>query len=159
MKTVKDKQIVVGADFAGYPLKEAVVAHLKAKGWKITDLGVTDPNVEDTELMFHRIGLRVVESDGEAHLRVDPDFNRSSAALSQALTTWRRCAAKLEAGEIARADYDNWRYNYPWYDVPGDVPSYVRYDPETGAVKVKMTPPEVSDMLMAELKKQRKKKK
>ncbi len=50
-------------------------------------------------------------------------------------------------------------YNYPWYDVPGDVPSYVRYDPETEAVKVKMTPPEVSDMLMAELKKQRKKKK
>ena len=79
--------------------------------------------------------------------------------MSQALTTWRRCAAKLEAGEITRADYDNWRYNYPWYDVPGDVPSYVRYDPETGAVKVKMTPPEVSGMLMAELKKQRKKKK
>ncbi len=59
MKTVKDKYLVVGADFAGYPLKEAVVAHLNAKGWKITDLGVTDPNVEDTELMFHRIGLRV----------------------------------------------------------------------------------------------------
>ena len=27
MKTIKDKQILVGADFAGYPLKEAVVAH------------------------------------------------------------------------------------------------------------------------------------
>ena len=60
MKTVKEKYLVVGADFAGYPLKEAVVAHLKAKGWKITDLGVTaesDPN--DTENMFHRVGLRV----------------------------------------------------------------------------------------------------
>ena len=32
MKMVKDKKLVVGADFAGYPLKEAVVAHLKAKG-------------------------------------------------------------------------------------------------------------------------------
>ena len=32
MKTVKNKQLVVGADFAGYPLKEAVVAHLKEKG-------------------------------------------------------------------------------------------------------------------------------
>ena len=39
MKTVKDKKLVVGADFAGYPLKEAVVAHLKEKGWEITDLG------------------------------------------------------------------------------------------------------------------------
>ena len=36
MKTVKDKYLVVGADFAGYPLKEAVCAHLRAKGWKIT---------------------------------------------------------------------------------------------------------------------------
>ena len=30
MKTVKDKYLVVGADFAGYPLKEAVVAIDKA---------------------------------------------------------------------------------------------------------------------------------
>ena len=32
MKRVKDKQILVGADFAGFPLKEAVVEHLTAKG-------------------------------------------------------------------------------------------------------------------------------
>lgn len=60
MKRIKDKYLVVGADFAGYPLKEAVVSHLKAKGWKITDLGVrkeSDP--DDTENMFHRVGLRV----------------------------------------------------------------------------------------------------
>lgn len=39
MKTVNDKYLVVGADFAGYPLKEVVVSHLRAKGWKIEDLG------------------------------------------------------------------------------------------------------------------------
>ena len=67
MKTIKDKQLLVGADFAGYPLKEAVCAHLRAKGWTITDVGVTDPNVEDTENMFHRVGLRVgaMISEGE----------------------------------------------------------------------------------------------
>lgn len=60
MKTVKNKELLVGADFAGYPLKEAVVEHLKAKGWKITDVGVKkDSDPEDTDLMFHRIGLRV----------------------------------------------------------------------------------------------------
>lgn len=59
MKTVKDKQILVGADFAGFPLKEAVCEHLRKKGWEITDIGVTahsDP--DDTNLMFHRVGLR-----------------------------------------------------------------------------------------------------
>lgn len=60
MKTIANKQILVGADFAGFPLKEAVVKHLKEYGWEVTDVGVkadSDPN--DTELMFHRIGLRV----------------------------------------------------------------------------------------------------
>ena len=59
MKTVKDKKLVVGADFAGYPLKEAVCAHLRAKGWEIEDLGVKNPDDNDTENMFHRVGLRV----------------------------------------------------------------------------------------------------
>lgn len=68
MKTVKNKQILVAADFAGYPLKEAVVAHLNEKGWIVTDIGVvsnSDPN--NTDLMFHRIGLRAgaMISEGE----------------------------------------------------------------------------------------------
>ena len=67
MKTIKDKQLLVGADFAGYPLKEAVCAHLRAKGWTITDVGVTDPDSDDPENMFHRVGLRVgaMISEGE----------------------------------------------------------------------------------------------
>ena len=68
MKKVKDKQILVGADFAGYPLKEAVVAHLKKKGWTVTDIGVrADSDPDDTDLMFHRVGLRAgsMISEGE----------------------------------------------------------------------------------------------
>ena len=59
MKTVANKQLLMAADFAGYPLKEAIKEYLESKGWTITDIGVkadSDPN--DTELMFHRIGLR-----------------------------------------------------------------------------------------------------
>ncbi|MCL1855477.1 MAG: RpiB/LacA/LacB family sugar-phosphate isomerase [Clostridia bacterium] len=58
MKMVKDKQILVGADFAGFPLKEAVVAHLERKGWSVTDIGVRRADEADPE-MFHRIGLKV----------------------------------------------------------------------------------------------------
>lgn len=67
MKMIKDKQLLVAADFAGYPLKEAVVAHLKSKGWHITDVGVRSPEDDDPELMFHRIGLRAgaMVSEGE----------------------------------------------------------------------------------------------
>ncbi|MGC6083939.1 RpiB/LacA/LacB family sugar-phosphate isomerase [Enterobacter hormaechei] len=58
MKTVKDKHVLVGADFAGFPLKEVVVEYLKRKGWHITDVGVTSDNESEPE-MFHRIGLKV----------------------------------------------------------------------------------------------------
>ena len=59
MKTIKDKKLVVGADFAGYPLKEAICKHLRAKGWEIEDLGVKNENDNGPENMFHRVGLRV----------------------------------------------------------------------------------------------------
>ena len=68
MKKIKDKKILVGADFAGYPLKEHVVAHLKQYGWEVTDMGVqADSDPDDTDLMFHRVGLRVgsMISEGE----------------------------------------------------------------------------------------------
>ena len=58
MKTVKDKCVLVGADFAGFPLKEAVVEHLKKNGWEVTDIGVKSADEENPE-MFHRIGLKV----------------------------------------------------------------------------------------------------
>ena len=68
MKTIKNKQLLVGADFAGFPLKKAVCEHLRKKGWDITDVGVkSDSDPDDTDLMFHRIGLRVgsMISEGE----------------------------------------------------------------------------------------------
>ena len=58
MKTVKDKQVLEGADFAGVPLKNAIVEHLQAKGWEVTDIGVKTEDEENPE-MFHRIGLKV----------------------------------------------------------------------------------------------------
>lgn len=58
MKTIKDKQILVAADFAGVSLKNAVVAHLQKKGWTVTDVGVKEENEQHPE-MFHRIGLKV----------------------------------------------------------------------------------------------------
>ena len=58
MKTIKDRYVLVGADRAGFPLKEVVVKHLKSKGWKVTDIGVKSAKEKKPE-MFHRIGLKV----------------------------------------------------------------------------------------------------
>lgn len=58
MKTIKDKEILVAADSAGFALKEAVVSYLVGAGWKVTDIGVRSADEENPE-MFHRIGLKV----------------------------------------------------------------------------------------------------
>ncbi len=49
------RKVVMGADFAGFPLKEAVKDHLLTRGWEVTDL---TPNIEETD-MYHRVGFRV----------------------------------------------------------------------------------------------------
>ena len=59
MKTVKDKQVLVAADIAGVPLKDAVVRQLEFEGWTVTDIGVKAGDPDGFDKMFHRIGLRV----------------------------------------------------------------------------------------------------
>jgi len=55
MKTARDKFVVVGADFAGFPLKEAVKAHLIERGWTVEDV---TPDVT-TAPMYQRAGFLV----------------------------------------------------------------------------------------------------
>ena len=50
MKTIKDKQILVAADFAGVPLKNAIVEHLEQKGLTVTDIGVKTVDEENPEM-------------------------------------------------------------------------------------------------------------
>ena len=61
-------------------------------------------------------GLKVRELDGEVYLTVDVRQNKDAAHLHEMLCSWREQAAKLEAGEISKEDYDKWRYHYPELD-------------------------------------------
>ncbi|MGV8846837.1 RpiB/LacA/LacB family sugar-phosphate isomerase [Tessaracoccus sp.] len=64
----KDKYVVVGADFAGQPLKEHVKRHLIEMGWEVTDL---TPDTSEA-LMYHRVGFllgsRIAEGEFEKAL-------------------------------------------------------------------------------------------
>lgn len=62
-------------------------------------------------------GLKVKEAGGKACLQVEvKPGDRHAEELEKILKAWREQAAKLEAGEITREDYDKWRYHYPKYD-------------------------------------------
>lgn len=63
MKLARNKQVVVGADFAGFPLKQHVKRHLEAEGWEVTDL---TPEVDEAP-MYHRVGFMLGAEIAEQH--------------------------------------------------------------------------------------------
>lgn len=58
MKMIKDKEILMAAEVAGFPLKEAVKDYLIHKGWHVTDVGMQTADEENPE-MFQRVGFKV----------------------------------------------------------------------------------------------------
>ncbi len=60
--------------------------------------------------------LTVSEADGEVCLKVNKDKGKDAAELLKMLYTWKEQADKLNAEEINREQYDQWRYHYPKYD-------------------------------------------
>lgn len=61
-------------------------------------------------------GLRVTEVDGEVCIKLDKTNGKAYDEMSQMLFAWLEQAKKLEAGEITKEEYDQWRYRYPEFD-------------------------------------------
>ena len=111
MLTVKDKHVVVGADFAGYPLKEAVKAHLEERGWTVTDL---TPDAESAP-MYHRVGFALGAQIAEGKFERALAFCGTGmgihiaaskcphvhAAVCESVPAARRCAAANNANLLA----------------------------------------------------------
>ena len=112
----------------------------------VSPLALSVPDIDSYLGLMHtlftledRYGLTVKEVDGAPCLCVDPSKGRNAEELYRSLCAWREQAAKLEAGEISREEYDRWRYRYPEYD--------------TTRIWAKVIPQGLSDMLTEELKK------
>lgn len=73
-----------------------------------------------------RYGLKIREIDGELCLRLDKSKGSDYLNLFDMFTSWQKEAAKLEAGEITKEEYDQWRYRYPEYD---HKPGWVKVTP------------------------------
>lgn len=111
MKSVQDKQVVVGADFAGFPLKEAVKRHLEDRGWTVTDL---TPAKEEAP-MYHRVGFLVGSQISEREFEKALVFCGSGmgihiaankcphvhAAVCETVETARRAATANNANVLA----------------------------------------------------------
>lgn len=61
-------------------------------------------------------GLKIGSIDGELCLRLDKFKGKTYDEMSQMLGAWQEQAAKLDAGEITKEEYGQWRYRYPEFD-------------------------------------------
>jgi hypothetical protein len=85
--------------------------------------------------------LKVSEIDGELCLRLDKSRGRTYEDMFNMLNAWRQQTAKLEAGEITKEQYDQWRYRYPEFDTTqrwAKVPSQELSDYRVDALKYKI---------------------
>ena len=100
----------------------AVLAHVL----DVSPQALTVPDIDSDLGLMHTLfaledtcGLLVEEAGGEVCLGVDASQGARAASLREMLRAWREQAAKLEAGEITREEYDRWRYHYPEFDTTG----------------------------------------
>ncbi|MDR0849655.1 MAG: RpiB/LacA/LacB family sugar-phosphate isomerase [Propionibacteriaceae bacterium] len=115
MKTTQDKYVVVGADFAGFPLKEAVKAHLIERGWSVEDV---TPDL-DTVPMYHRagflVGAKIAEGEYEKALAfcgtgmgihiAASKLPHVHAAVAETLPAAKRAATANNANLLAMGAY------------------------------------------------------
>ena len=138
--------------------KDDVIAAL-AKALDVAPAALTAPKINTVIDLMHNlfaleenINLKVCKCDGELHLRLEPKLDNASANASYAVSLWLEQAAKLEDGTITKAEYDQWRYNFPysanvfpWWNLSNDAAGKSDTDP--------------FDALMAKYEKTRKRKK
>ena len=87
-------------------------------------------------------GLTVSEADGEICLKVNKDKGKDAAEFSKMLYAWKEQTNRLNAEEIDKEQYDQWRYHYPKFDTTqiwAKVPSKELSDALVEAFKDKLT--------------------
>ncbi len=63
-------RIVIGSDHAGFPMKQAIIAHLHAKGHDVTDVGSHDPDPVDFPDIARALVAKITQGDAERGLMV-----------------------------------------------------------------------------------------
>ena len=103
------------------------------------------PNIDSNIGLMHTLftledlrGLQITEIDGEVCLKLDKSKGKTYDEMSRMLFAWLEQAKKLEAGEITKEQYDQWRYKYPQFD--------------TSQIWAKVPSQELSDYLIDALK-------
>lgn len=131
---------------SGTRTPKAEITEKLAQALDVSPKAIDLPDIDSYIGLMHtffaledRYGIKIGEIDGELCLRLDKSKGNDYLNLFDMFSSWQKEAAKLEAGEITKEEYDRWRYRYPVFD---STPGWVKVVPSQG----------FSDMLVEALK-------
>ena len=120
---------LAGAPKVGKSFLVASVLDVSPKAIDLPDIDSYIGLMHTFFALEERYGLKIGEVDGELCLRLDKSKGSDYLNLFDMFISWQREAAKLEAGEITKEEYDQWRYKYPEFD---NKPGWVKTVPSQG---------------------------
>ena len=95
-----------------------------AEVFGVSTSALTVPDIDSYNGLMHTLftledlyGLKITELDGEVCLHLDKGMGANYITMFEMFTAWKEQAEKLKNGEISKEEYDNWRYNYPKFNV------------------------------------------
>jgi transcriptional regulator with XRE-family HTH domain len=87
---------------------------------RVSPAALTVPDIETYFGVFQTLfaledlyGLKADRVDDEICLTLDRNNSASFFMMFEMFSSWVEQRKKLESDTISKADYDNWRYNYP----------------------------------------------
>lgn len=99
--------------------KEDLVKDM-ARILEVSPQALTVPEIDTYNGLLHTLfaledmyGFKISKIDEQLCICLDKHAHPSYLTLYDMLHTWQQETTKLESGEITKAEYDNWRYNYP----------------------------------------------
>ena len=97
------------------PKQDAVNKLAEALG--VSPMALNVPNIDCELGLIHTLfalediyGFRIDQVEGSPCLRFELFYDPSPTSLSKVFHAWLEQFEKLEAGEITREEYDQWRY-------------------------------------------------
>lgn len=105
---------------SGSRTPKADLTNSLAEVFGVSTSALTVPDIDNYNGLMHTLftledlyGLKITELDGEVCLHLDKGMGANYITMFEMFTAWKEQAEKLKNGEISKAGYDRWRYNYP----------------------------------------------
>ena len=99
--------------------KEKLTADI-AQALDVSPKALAVPDIDSYVGLMHTLfaledlyGLGIGTIDDELCLRLDRGRRTTYVSMLDLFSAWQRESEKLKNGEITKAEYDAWRYNYP----------------------------------------------